>query len=578
VIKLTNTQKVIHRRIFIGAVSMALITVMIIWQYAYLTIDQNNHFIHLSKNNFNKAMTITPPRGTIYDRHMNVLAQGEYSHYITLTKDENIPFSSIKNTLSSDLTLKWKDFEKKYQIAKNGTELTLGKALTKEQYTNLALKMWTLPNLHFDEKMSRTYPFGESSAHITGYTNQTNQKITGENGIELTFNEHLSGEPGWLKVTKNARGKIQEQSEIIPAIPGMDVQLTIDAHLQQAVYDIMAKYQGTAILVDTRTSEVLAAVSLPSYNPNNPFEASPSPKSFFNRITHGLYPPASTVKPFIALEALHQKIIDTQTTINDPGYYITPNGSHRYNDWLKYGHGTVNVHKAIAISCDTFFYHLAEKMGAYQLSHAMSQFGLGQRTFIELPNEKSGLIPSPSWKNMLGKKWYLGDSINTGIGQGATQVTPIQLAQATILLANKGQAKKVHLTKSLKDQQQWRNPKIEDAPPVQFDKTTWDIVDTALFDVIKSGTGHRFKNNPYRVAGKTGTAQVVNISHQSDDNIKSHDHSLFIGYAPHKKPEVAIVVILEHHPLAVAAANDIINVYFTKYANHVSDHHQTRAD
>ncbi|MDA9832465.1 penicillin-binding protein 2 [Gammaproteobacteria bacterium] len=575
-IKLTNTQHIIHGRIVIGAVIMITMTLLIIWQYAHLTINQSQHFSQLSNNNFNKGTPIIPPRGSIYDRNMHVLAKDEYSHYIVITKDDTRPFSVIKNDLSAIIQTQWKSLEKEYNDAAQGAEITLPQSLSKEQYTQLALNMWSLPHMHFNETMNRTYPFGASSAHMTGYTHKSEQHIVGKNGIELTFNEHLSGELGWMKMTKNARGKVQNQSEIIPAIPGMDVQLTIDAPLQQAVHNIMSKYQGTAILVSTRTSEILAAVSLPSFDPNHPFEKTNTAHSFYNRVTHGLYPPASTVKPFIALEALHQNIINTDTTIQDPGYYITPNGSHRYNDWLKHGHGTVDIHKAIAISCDTFFYHLAEKMGAYQLSHAMSQFGLGQKTFIELPNEKSGLVPSPSWKSMLGQKWYLGDSINTGIGQGATQVTPIQLAQATVLLANQGQGKKIHLTKALMDQGQWHVPSIDDAPPVQFDKKTWDVVNHALIDVVRSGTGHRFKKNPHHVAGKTGTAQVVSMKNQTDNNTNSHDHSLFIGYAPFENPEVAIVVVLEHNPLAVAAANDIINVYFKNDANHESKSNQKR--
>lgn len=564
-IKLINTQKVIHQRIVISGLAIIGITFMIIWQYAGITINQNSYFLNLSNNNFKKSALITPPRGTIYDRNMNVLARGEYAHYLTLTKQNSIPFSLIQTSLSPHIKTDWEKLENEYNQALEGGEINLKDPLTQTEYTTLALNMWSLPNLRFNEALNRIYPFGPSAAHITGYTTTTDNKLIGKNGIELTFNEHLSGIPGWLKITKNAKGQVQAQSEIIPPITGMDIQLTIDANLQQAIYDIMSKYQGTAILVDTQTSEILAAVSLPSYDPNNPFESNETPRSFFNRLTHGLYPPASTVKPFIALEALEQKIIDRKTVIDDPGYYITPNSSQRYNDWLKHGHGKVDVHRAITFSCDTFFYQLAEKMGAYHLSHAMSQFGLGQKTLIELPSEKSGLVPSPSWKNMLGKKWYLGDTINIGIGQGATQVTPLQLAQAIVLLANHGQAKNIHLTKALKDQDNWHPRLVEEAAPISYSPENWTIIDHALLDVLQTGTGHRFKDNPHQIAGKTGTAQVVNIKNHSDDNLQSHDHSLFIGYAPSHKPEIAIVVILEHHPLAVSTANDIINIYFNEY-------------
>ena len=199
----------------------------------------------------------------------------------------------------------------------------------------------------------------------------------------------------------------------------------------------------------------------------------------------------------------------------------------------------------------------------------MQNFGLGQATGIELPNEKHGLIPTPNWKSMKKQRWFLGDSIITGIGQGATSVTPLQLAQATLLLAKRGNAKQIHLTKALRDDVSWTDFQARDYPPIEYKKKHWDLVARALEDVIKFGTGHRFHSNPYHAAGKTGTAQVVNISNQNDKNLKSQDHSLFIGYAPSNAPKISIVVILEHNPYAAKLASDIISLYFEDFIDDV---------
>tara|TARA_Y200000002_G_scaffold382681_1_gene400715 strand:- start:808 stop:2580 length:1773 start_codon:yes stop_codon:yes gene_type:complete len=583
VLKINNSHREIRARIYILITLCTLAIICLFIGYAHLTLNQNKRYHELAINNFQKNKQTRPIRGTIFDRNHRPLADNKivYHAYLRVTDDiSQQTIARIEDLITID--------EQSLSILSSGepikSKILLKKDLSQNELAALGIHQHDIPGLIIEEELIRTYPYGHYLSHVVG-TSQTLEKnvsnhsdskdfyfsvLKGMTGIEKTFDTHLAGIGGWEHITKTATGEIQSKVDIISPSQGKNIKITIDAELQKAIYELAKDYNGSIIVTDVESGEILAALSLPSFDPNQlMFTHKKSGNQFFNRITHGLYPPASTVKPLIALEALNQKIITEDTEIDDPGFYETPNKAHRYNDWQKHGHGIVNIQKAIAVSCDTFFYHIAQKMGPYNLFHSMQNFGLGQATGVELPNEKRGLIPTPNWKSMKKQRWFLGDSIITGIGQGATSVTPLQLAQATLLLAKRGNAKQIHLTKALSDDTAWTEFQARDYPPIEYKTKHWDLIARALEDVIKFGTGHRFHNNPYRAAGKTGTAQVVNISNQNDKNLKSQDHSLFIGYAPSNSPKVSIVVILEHNPYAAKLASDIISLYFENFIDDV---------
>ncbi len=566
-IKNKSTTKIIQARLLTAILFCTFAILIIIGKYGFLSISHHEKYQLLAKNNFTKNKKTDPLRGLIFDRNFEVIAENKIFHKIHISKTSQ-PAEQIISLLEKHVEFDHAQFLKTYNSIDSPQSIVLDPVINTATYTALAIDQWQVPGLSFEEEILRYYPFGELTSHLLGYCSKAGQNdevktgLIGKIGIEKTFDERLRGTPGIDLIKKNARGKIETQAAIVPPLAGQDIQLTIDVKLQKGVQDIMQKYTGVAIIADVNSGEVLSAVSWPSFKPNMKLQTDNSHQNhFFNRLTHGLYPPASTVKPFIAIEALNLNLVKANTTINDPGYWDTPNHSHRYHDWLRSGHGKVNLRKAIAISCDTYFYQLAEKMGAYNLFHAMQNFSLGIKTGIELPGEKNGLIPSPDWKKQRGERWYLGDSINIGIGQGSTLVTPLQLTQATLLLASHGNAKQLHLLKAWQDEN-WQQFIPADYPPIIHSDEHWQQIDQALVDVISVGTGHRFKKNKHKVAGKTGTAQVVSMANQNDNVLKSQDHSLFIGYAPHNAPKIAVVVILEHNPLAVQVASDIVDLYF----------------
>ncbi|OXX78848.1 penicillin-binding protein 2, partial [Acinetobacter baumannii] len=344
---------------------------------------------------------------------------------------------------------------------------------------------------------------------------------------------------------------------------GNDLYLSLDYGLQVVASQQLAGRRGAIVAIDPRTGEILALVSSPSFNPNL-FVTGINHKDYsslrdnidqplYNRAVQGVYPPGSTIKPMEAMGGLHYGIVDWATAISDPGYFHLPGDSHKFRDWKKTGHGIVNMHKAIIMSCDTYFYILANQMGIDQMNQWMRQFGFGQKTGVDLPSESEGLYPNPEWKMRTRKsKWMKGETISVSIGQGAFTATPLQLAMATAITANHGSHVVPHVLRATHGAKPFT---VRNAPDgkINFNGTDedWVKMREAMIDVIQSGTGRGIRTPLYQIAGKTGTAQVKSIAQGKRYNEaalseRQLDHGLFVGFAPADKPEIAIAVIWEN--------------------------------
>jgi len=374
----------------------------------------------------------------------------------------------------------------------------------------------------------------------------------------------LHGTPGYESVEADAHGNVLRHLGRQNPTRGNDLYLSIDYGLQTIAAQQLADRRGAIVAMDPRTGEILALVSSPSFNPNL-FVTGISSKDYsglrdnldqplYNRAVQGVYPPGSTIKPMFGLGGIHYGLVDWGTAISDPGYFNLPGDSHRFRDHKKTGHGAVNLHKAEVVSCDTYFYILSYRMGIEKMNDWMRQFGFGAKTGVDLPSESTGLYPSPEWKMRTRKsKWLKGETISVSIGQGAFTATPLQLAMAVAITANKGSHVTPHV---LRDNKGAKKYSVHNAPDgkIQFNGTEqdWLNMHAAMIDVIQSGTGRGIKGGlQYSIAGKTGTAQVKSIAQGKRYNeaalsSRQWDHGLFVGFAPADNPQIAIAVVWEN--------------------------------
>jgi len=451
----------------------------------------------------------------------------------------------------------------------------------------------------------RYYPLGDIASHFLGYVGRinadeqkqvddTNYRATnfiGKTGIERFYEDQLHGRVGYQHVETDVSGRTVRALSKQAPVSGSKLKLTIDARLQTRIHHALQGKEGAVAVIDVNDGSILALVSVPSYDPNifvhgishkdyQTLVNSPD-KPLYNRAIRGLYPPASTIKPFIALAGLENDVITENTKIYDPGWYRLPGVSHTYRDWKRGGHGAMQLKRAITVSCDTYFYHLGNKLGINAIEDMLTRFGFGQLTHVDLKEEIPGLVPNPQWKRQTrGVSWYTGDTLITAIGQGSMLATPLQLANATASLSQHGRRFRPHLLQQLTDDQE--KPKafipLEEYPVHLNDDKSWSLITDGMQAVVKNreGTGHRFGHNtPYSVAAKTGTAQVIAMSQDEKKRFQAvsaafRDHSLFIAFAPVEKPEIAIAVLVEHDPSASAIARQVMDTYFELKKHEVS--------
>src|SRR3990167_280304 len=596
--------QLVTKRAVVACIIIGISLFFLVARLSYLQIYKHPLYTTLTKKNWLDLVPLEPTRGLIYDRNGILLAEN-----IPIFSLDLIPYQvkSIEKTLTElkkVITLSETDivqFQKQRKQLRRFDEIPIKFRLSEEEVIAFAENQHRFPGVMVKARLMRHYPLGIPFSHVLGYVGRINQQemsdinltnysashYIGKLGIEKYYEDDLHGTVGYEEVENDASGKSIRVLSQVKATSGKTIYLTIDSRLQTFAAQALTGHRGAIVVIQPNNGQVLAMVSEPSYDPNL-FVSGITQKEFqvlqqaedrplYNRALRGLYPLASTIKPFVAIEGLDSHIITATDTLHDPGWFQLKNSSHIFHDWRKYGHGTVNLEKAIMSSCDTYFFHLAAKLGIRRIESILTQFGFGQITGIDMDHELTGLVASPEWKRRVkGIPWYEGDTIISVIGQCYMQTTPLQLATAVATLATHG--KRFIPTLLLGDKQPGKQ--YYSQPPLTIGEIhlnnpkNWDIVIKAMEKVISSreGTAHRFVPHPaYTIAGKTGTGQVYSKNYMRGSQLglpeKLRDHYLFIAFAPIDNPQIALAIVTENSTQAVSIAKTIIDFYFKGAAN-----------
>jgi penicillin-binding protein 2 len=569
-------------------VALALVVVRLV----HLQVDNHEHYSVLSKDNRVKLQPVPPTRGLIYDARGLPIADNHptFSLEITIEKVDNLEQTIAE--LAKILPIDDKDRSRfarmrAQRVRFQGVPIRLN--LTEEEIARFSLDSYRFPGVDVTAELIRTYPYGDLTAHVLGYVGRINEDemgridgsdyagthFIGKGGVEKAHEGLLHGHVGYQQVEINARGRVLRTLEAKQPVAGRDLLLYLDMGLQRAATAALGDNRGAVVAIDPRTGGVLALVSKPGFDPNlfvqgiaqkdyHDLLYSPD-KPLFNRAVRGQYPPGSTVKPFVGIAGLAAGAIDAHKTKFCPGSYRLPGQGHRYRCWRRGGHGNVALEQAIVQSCDVYFYDLAYDLGIERLKGYLGTFGFGARTGIDVAGELGGLVPSKHWKEQVRKQlWNPGETLIVGIGQGAFLATPLQLAAATAAMANRGRfiAPRVARATRLPGDKQATELPLVSHPIDVGDPRHWDQVIRAMTQVVESpnGTAKRIRSPDYRIAGKTGTAQVFTVGQNETYNAsrvteRMRDHALFIAFAPVEDPRIAVAAIVENggHGGTVAA-------------------------
>ncbi|HHY0431214.1 TPA: penicillin-binding protein 2 [Vibrio parahaemolyticus] len=557
-----------------------------------IQVNQFQDYQTRSNDNRIKVVPIAPNRGLIYDRNGVLLAENRPVFNLELTPEKIKDIDATIQELQTILEITPEQIERFHRERKRTRRfksVPLLTQLNEKQVAVFSVNQYRFPGVEISATLKRYYPYGEVLTHVIGYVSRINDRDMqrlireekdanyqatrdiGKLGIEKYYEDLLHGTAGYQEVEVNSRGRVIRTLKYVPPVPGKDIVLNLDINLQLYVHQLLDGRRGSAIVLDPRDNGVLAMVSSPSYDPNA-FVHGISGKAYrdllndknrplVNRTTLGIYPPASTIKPFMAVAALQEGVITPDTTRNDPGYWRIPNSDTRpFRDWLRWGHGRVDVIKSIEESVDTFYYQIAYDLGIDRISNWMMMFGFGDYTGIDIYEESKANMPTRDWKMSRHKTpWYKGDTIPVGIGQGYWTATPMQIAKATSVLVNNGAVSAPHLLKSTIDNgdnfEEQETSEYVTYPPIQnVPEKYWDIAKEGMRRVNHGtrGTARRsFYNMSYQTAGKSGTAQVFGLGENEEynaDEIAEHlrDHALFTGFAPFDDPKVIVTLVLEN--------------------------------
>ncbi|QJC38629.1 penicillin-binding protein 2 [Enterobacteriaceae endosymbiont of Donacia fulgens] len=587
-----KSKKFLQRTKFLIKIFLIL-SCILIYNLYYLQIKSYKKYKLQAEQNYVGFFFLKPNRGLIYDRNGIVLAKNKSFYQIKIKPDNTHDFLQNVIFLQKFLKLKINKFDIinliKFKIKQNPSkEITLKINLNNTQVSKFLVNKYQFPRMSLKIYQKRFYPQKEIFAHVIGYINYSKHKkkiifkkkekiknytdnsSVGINGIEKYYQKKIYGNNGYQKIAINNKGFYKYNICKKEAYTGSDIYLTIDYNLQKYIYSLMKDKKGAVIISDTKNGEILAMISTPSFDPNlflNNREKNNlhflfknniiTNNPLINRAIQGIYPPASTIKPYIALLALNLNLINEHTILFDPGWWRIPKLNKIYKDWKKNGHGYLNINKAIQESSDSFFYRLAYNIGINKIYKWMNKFGYGKLTNIDLFNEQIGNMPTKQWKlQNIDNPWYIGDTISVGIGQSYWNATPIQIHNALTILVNNGISKPLHLYKKEKLNNiftYYIHKKYKKV--VNFSIQYWNIVKKGMFNVVnkKNGTLYKYFVNVknYSVAAKTGTAQVFNLKNKKKYNIntveeKLRDHKLIIAFAPFKNPRIAMTIIIEN--------------------------------
>lgn len=597
-----------HGRLKAGAAFVAVLATVLLAREFYLQITQHAFYTGRAESNRISRVPIAPNRGLILDSKGRVLAENYSAYTLEVTRAH---IHNLEATLAEVGRLieitpgQLRRFRRLLAESHEFETVPLKSKLSDEEVAILAANRYRLPGIEVKARLFRNYQAGPGMAHVVGFIGRINDRDLkqlresgreqnyqggahiGKTGLEQSYETLLHGRTGFDQMETDSGGRAVRVLSRIAPVPGKDLRLYLDRDLQEVAEHAFGDYLGGLVALDPNTGGVLALVSKPGFDPNlfvdgidpvtwKSLNESPD-RPMVNRVLRGIYPPGSTLKPFMALAGLELGLRTPSDAINDPGYFTLPRSRHQYRDWKKGGHGVVNLSKSIAQSCDVYYYQLAVDMGIDRMHDYLAQFGLGEKSGIDLDGESAGLLPSREWKQRRFKQvWYPGETVIAGIGQGYHLTTPLQLAVATAMIANGGQRIEPRLAQAARDPltRTWQALPAPARTRLAIDPRHLDAVREGLVAVTHPGgtAARAAAGAAYIIAGKTGTAQVVGIKQGARYDAaslarKHRDHALFIAYAPAENPTIAIAVMVENgeHGATTAApiARAVMDFYLT---------------
>ena len=599
-------KEVFFSRVLFCSLVILILASIIFTRLFYLMVIESDDYKLRSANNTIRTQSVPASRGLIFDRNGDILASNEPVFQLEMIPEQVIDINkTLENLAELDLISKdnFSEINKRIERNLQFKSIVLKRNLDDREVAIFANNRINFKGIDIKSRLSRHYPKGEAFAHTLGYVGSissgdysrfdpgfyTGKEQIGKTSIERNFESYLRGQPGIQKLLVNVRGRVMGTIDQDPFQPGNNLTLTIDSDLQEVAYKAMGDQKGAVVILDASNGEILVMVSTPSFDPNqlslgltqdefNAFTRNKK-KPLFNRAIAGQYPPGSTIKPMIALGALEMGIVEPELYMPCEGKFLLPNYSRPFNDWAT--HGSVNVVRAIQASCDVYFYEVANEMGIEKMSLFLKKFNLGAPTEIDINPEKNGVVPNREWKrnnfsSRENQSWYQGETIIAGIGQGYMLATPLQLAVATAIVANRGSAHKPHLLKAIENTQTGEfqyigSEKINYLEDIK--EENWDLVHQGMVAVVNERRGTAYgvfpDNSP--IAGKTGSSQVFSIDRSTSEKevpLELRDHGLFVGYAPLDKPEIIVSIIVENggggRVSAAPVAQKIFNSYLAR--------------
>lgn len=601
-------QHLFTSRLVVSVVIVLGLTGLVVGRLVQLQVGQYEYYSAQSSGNRIRVQPIPPIRGIILDRNGKVLAENTPSYQLEMTPEEVPDMADTLRRLVASGILQEGDLpELKEQIqSRRGFDtVVVAERLSDEELAAFAVQRPHFPGLEIRARLGRSYPYGTAAAHLLGYVggiSADDKKVldpeayagtthVGKISVERSFEAALHGTSGHEDVVVNVHGRKMQELDRVRSLPGRDVILTIDMDTQLAGDAALQGRRGAAVAIDPNNGEVLALVSTPAFDPNA-ISAGLSRRAYvslqedidrplFNRALRGQYPPGSTIKPLVAMAALHYGVVTPERRVGCRGAYSIPGSSHRYRDWKPEGHGAVDLYGAIEQSCDVYFYTVARDLGIERMSGFLADFGLGAATGIDIAGEQGGLVPSPAWKkkafkNPRNQVWFPGETVIAGIGQGYLLVTPLQLAHAAATVAARGKRFQPTLLHGSRDPAtgtiEYQAPKP--LPPVpDQDPAYWNAVIEGMHGVMQGPRGTARAVGmavPFPIAGKSGTAQVFTVGQNEKYNAsqvaeRRRDHALFIAFAPLDAPRIAVAVVIENGESGSKAAAPIARAMIEAY-------------
>lgn len=593
----------VYSRIIIVSLLLLVLAGTLMYRLWVVQVKQNEYFSTLSRDNRINLLPVAPVRGRIVDRNGEVVADNHAVYTLEVVPDQVNDMQATINSLGRLVRIDDLDVSRFKRLLRRrpGFEpQTLRSGLSDAEAARFGANRHQFPGVELVARLRRHYPLRALMGHVVGYVGRISDtdltridesqyrgtQYIGKLGIEAHYEQELLGKVGFEQVETNAHGRIVRGLTRDPAVAGRDLVLTVDTRLQQVADDALADYRGAVVAIEPSTGDILAFVSKPNYDPN-PFVEGIDQRSYsvlrnsedrplLNRALNGRYAPGSTIKGFMGLAVLESGISKT-STVKCPGWYSLPNSRHRYRCWKKPGHGAMGLLSGIIQSCDVYFYRRSRELGIEKIHSYLRGLGFGGKTGVDFPDEPDGLVPSPEWKKRVrDQPWYPGETVIAGIGQGYMLATPLQLAAATATLANKGnqiQPRFVREKLTGVDDEIERMPIYGRSTEIINNPANYDVVIGAMTDVVhgKRGTARRIGvDSPYRIAGKTGTAQVIGIKQgekydEEKTPLRFRDHALFIAFAPVDDPRIAVAVIAENGGSGSATAAPIAKTVLDAY-------------